>query len=124
MPGRIGRRGVREELYPSLPRCEECGHVLPKNPDRLDLEAHWPKCSKADPDARARWARRDELRKLRTIGRVGDPIYPPEAGSPRTGGPEAPSSGEPAGDFRRREDVDAEIYVENRAIAEIERRIE
>ena len=50
------------ELVGVIPRCDECG--------RATWSGHWPWCSSASASDRRDWERRDELRALRTIGRL------------------------------------------------------
>lgn len=64
--------GGRDQIYPLLPRCKECGHARPAKIVRHLHPAHWPWCSKADREQMALWQRRGELRELRTARRVED----------------------------------------------------
>lgn len=64
----LGRKS--EPMYPLLGHCFECKHVTPRASALPGYPKHFPWCSKAPPADRARWARRAELRRLRTIGRL------------------------------------------------------
>lgn len=67
-----GRRGRRDSrVYPLLARCPECHHYIP-SPEARGHRAHYPKCSEAPIQEQLLWARRDELRAMRTIGRMGE----------------------------------------------------
>jgi len=63
--------GIDPGPYPLLPKCEECGHVMPQHPEAKRLHpSHWPWCSKATARQMRLWQRRGELRAQRTIERL------------------------------------------------------
>lgn len=49
-------------------RCPECRRVTDSKTRKGN--EHWPYCSKATIEQKSAWARRAELRSLRTIGRI------------------------------------------------------
>lgn len=54
LPGELERL----EAHRAAHRCAEC---------HREADQHWPACSQADDETRARWALRRELRALRRV---------------------------------------------------------